>query len=386
MGRTTHMLAAAAVFLLLAGGVRGEDVKVKVIDGDDPPAEQPSSPEASTTGTARAKLAASGDWYVDRALGKLELADEQVPRLNAVTQAHHTSVEAGRKEYYKRSMEYGKRMREVYKSGDKEQLTALQAEWSASSNEFRLSAEQQRRRLVEQLKAELTPAQADAMQEELDSYTTPAGQARRAASGLAQGYTRGIEVNDEQLKQIEAVLAKGLTDIYKDQKQFGEKLRQLGMQYTQARNAGDAKQAEAIRAQIRGLYQARSGSYARLREQAESVLTESQRQTLVKQRLEQKSQYARSYLDYALTPYRKLSLSEQQQADVAAARRAAEEAFAELDHSDWQARRELVAQLRRDIELLLTDEQKAELAETRRPPARGRGPGDEPGESAPQSD
>lgn len=369
---------AALTGWMMASAALAEDVKVHVVgEGEPNPAPVTDSPKPTVAQPAPAaadKLAHSGDYMVDHILGQLKLSPEQIAAVNAVIKDHKSKTDAELADLRKQLEEVGAETRKAWMANkDNPEASARQREelqdrYQALMAQLQKKMSSSRDDLSARLQAALDADTAARFKTMLEEFTTPEGRARKQARNMVPYYTGGVELTEEQKQRIQTVLADKLAENYRKSAEVVEACKPLYEQQREAYRQNDTAKIEELRKQIAAAYAPLRENWTEVQKAVEAQLTPQQQEQLTEQRRQRQATANEGWIRSATWRFKSVKLTDQQQTQVKALSEAARKALDDIppDNRDYTQRTSLVQQLGKDIEALLTDEQKKELSNTSR--------------------
>ncbi len=359
-------VAVAAVAVMPGSSlVWGEDVKVHVIEGEKPPTGETAKPQTDNQAAGQSseatELAGIRDSRVRGMLGRLNLNAEQVKAVNAEIERYGAEQADAREKAGAKFRELREKLQGVERGSD--EYNKIREEMGAAYAGMRDQYTEGRTALLDRIGSQLTPEQAARLKEMRENWDTPQARAGRQADEAVGRLFRGIDLSDAQSAQVKAVVARKLEAAYQKEAQNAEQIEKLRSQMRDAWRSGDREKAGQLREQLGELTPDWRTIYREARDEVTPLLTAEQKQKIETARQERRTEWNQRTVGMATRGLDDLNLTDAQKQQVTDLQKAAEGAMAELEFSDWEARRELSAKLREDIAKVLNEDQQKKFTE-----------------------
>ncbi|MCG3178419.1 MAG: hypothetical protein BIFFINMI_00746 [Phycisphaerae bacterium] len=370
-----RIAAVVAIALCLAGPrLLAEDVQVKIVGQPDPqvnPDAPPQTPPAPTTpeGPKPAtgdKAFKTGDYGLDFAMPRLNLTEEQKAKFAPLLEKFAADAAKAQAEFQAQGKDLFTRMEEARKKGDEQTRQELMKQWrELGARHYASSAETRKALLTAMIDSGMLSAvQAEELRMMIEETSgSLAGRAMTMARSTLMMQTRGLQLDDAlRQRMIKALTPRYETELRK-QAEINEKTQPLYDQLRAVYEKKDKEKMDQLYAEIRKLSQPMDWAtiYRESAKEIVDMLPPEQQATLKELRHQESAKAADQYVNYAVTPYGKLKLTEEQSRKLNELSDAARQAMADLDLMDYAGRSELTGQLQRDLWQTLTPEQQKEL-------------------------
>ncbi|MCG3178418.1 MAG: hypothetical protein BIFFINMI_00745 [Phycisphaerae bacterium] len=365
-------LALAATMVLAGvGTLMAEDVQVKVITPD----QQPKTTDTPTTPTdkpatgdgnqANGNLVSSGSRRLDGMLRRLQLSDAQAKAIAPTLQAYQDAREKESTDYRDKTGKLAQEWRDEAakaRQDGKELDPAVNQKYRQQMDDLNTQFRQQREKAFNDLTATLgsqLPADKVEQLKQLNAEAdSPAGQAQGAA-GFAMRRFEGLDLTDEQNAQIRKIITDRMASTFEQMQKNREQVDQLRSQIRDAESKNDQAAADAARAKLRELTPDFGAAMREGRDAVNKVLTPEQQAKLQQREQEFTTQMNDRMLRGTVDSAKGLAgITDQQKKQIDDLADGAKGALAQLKPEEFQARRDLMDKLRKDISSVLTDEQK----------------------------
>jgi Spy/CpxP family protein refolding chaperone len=379
-----NFMAVLAVLGLMAwlggsGAALADDVSVKVITPDKAPppkATDPATPDpAKAAGAAKpADALQSGDRRIDGLLGGLDLTADQVAKIQPLVEPILKDLKAGRDAVQKKQDELSK---QIEQGGDA--AKPARDELDKLTNDSRAKRDELRKQLLEKVDPVLTDSQKTKLKELSASGqpTGPGGGPGRGnplggrggfgggASGVVSGMLdrAGIKLTDDQQKKVDEKLAALVKDAGAKFQELRDKMQALREKTRQA--GGDADAQKELDALGPKMMQQFADSIKTASDAVRELLDPEQQKKFDDSLAKVGQDRNRMTVDGMVRRADRAGLTDDQKKKVADLAKAAGEAMDKLKSDDRDGRDQLQQQLTKDVEALLTDEQKTKFNDPR---------------------